>query len=115
MRRLREEAGQVTIEILGMLPWLLIAGLVAWQLLLVNSTANSAINAARSASRQAGRGGDYKQAARDSLPGYLRGGSDTWIDPKTGFAHVKVKMPLIVPLVHTPITIEEKAHLPNTG
>jgi hypothetical protein len=115
VRRLREQSGQVTIELLGLLPWLLVIGLLAWQVLFVYSTDNSATNAARSASREAGIGGDWKRAGRTSLPSYLRDGAEIRIDRLTGVAHVKVDVPLIVPLIRTPFKIDETAKLPNTG
>ena len=63
-RLVREERGQASAELMGMVFWLLVATVVVWQLMLAAWTANQATNAARTASRVSARpDGDPKKAA----------------------------------------------------
>ena len=68
-RRLRGEDGQTSVELLGMLPFLVIAAMAAWQILLVGYAVTSAENAARAASRVEVRGGDGEKAAKRVIGG----------------------------------------------
>jgi hypothetical protein len=97
-RLAREQRGQASAELLGMLWWLLLAGLFAWQLMLGAWTVTQASNAARTASRVDARGGDAEKAARNALSGALRRGFDGErfrMDGET--ATVVVRIPIIVP------------------
>jgi pilus assembly protein CpaE len=71
-RRWRGEDGQATVEFAAMLPYLLFAAILAWQVLLTTSAVNAAENAARAGSRAAGLGLDAEEHAIDALPGWLR-------------------------------------------
>lgn len=70
--RLRDERGQASIEFTGLLPYLLLAAVFGWQVLLITTTINSAENAARAGSRVAGMGGNGDSAATEALPPWLR-------------------------------------------
>ena len=60
---------------MGMLWWLLLAALFAWQLMLGAWTVTQTSNAARTASRVSARDdGDPEKAARNALSGALRSG-----------------------------------------
>lgn len=99
MRRLlREERGQASAELLGMVWWLLFAALFVWQLMLGAWTVTQTSNAARTASRVEARGGDAEKAARNALAGPLRDGFDEKrfkIDGER--ATVVVRIPIILP------------------
>ena len=99
MRRLlRDERGQASAELLGMVWWLLFAAVFVWQLMLGAWTVTQTSNAARTASRVEARGGDAKKAARNALSAPLRKGFDEQrfkMDGET--ATVVVKIPIIVP------------------
>jgi pilus assembly protein CpaE len=95
MRLLREQRGQTSVELVGMLWWMLLAALVVWQLMLAAWAVNQTANAARTASRIEGRGGDAEKAARNALPGGLRDGMQVNISGET--AKVSVRIPIVVP------------------
>jgi hypothetical protein len=113
--RLRGQSGQATIEFGGMLVWLLLAGLFAWQLALVGWTAVSANNAARTASRMASRGGDGSKAGHDSLSGKgLQKGAS--VSMQGDLATVHVRIPIVFPgLQPLNLAITETADMPYTG
>jgi Flp pilus assembly protein TadG len=113
LRRLRDEAGQATIEFAGVLTWLLLAAFVMWQLLLVAWTYNQASNAARVASRVEARGGDPKKAGRQALSPGLRKHSRVK-GVTTERYDVTVRVPLIVPSLTTKnLEITRSATLPG--
>ncbi len=77
LRRLvREQRGQASAELVGMLWWMLLCALVVWQLLLAAWSVDQAANAARTASRVEGRGGDAEKAARYAVSDGLREGPE---------------------------------------
>jgi len=94
-RRLGEQRGQASVELVGMLWWLLFVALVVWQLLLAVWAADQTANAARVASRVQGRGGDAVKAARGALAGGLRDGARTIVAGEQ--ATVSVRVPIVVP------------------
>jgi hypothetical protein len=107
------ERGQASVELIGMLPFLVLAGLLVWQLLLVGYAMTSAENAARAASRADARGGDAARAAKRVIGEPLREGIKTTIDA-AGKAVVRVRVPLIVPgLTRADVTISRDAELPQ--
>lgn len=99
LRRLaREERGQASAELMGMVWWLLLAAVFVWQLMLGAWTVTQASNAARTASRVDARGGDARKAARNALSAPLRTGFEEKrfrMDGET--AEVVVRIPIIVP------------------
>jgi pilus assembly protein CpaE len=95
MRRLRGQEGQASIELVGMLWWLVFAGLAIWQVLLATWAFSQASNAARTASRVQARGGDAQKAARNALTPALRHRLIVHIDGEK--AVVKVRIPIFVP------------------
>ncbi|MPZ86782.1 MAG: pilus assembly protein [Nitriliruptorales bacterium] len=112
-RRLGEARGAASVEFLGILPYLLLAALLAWQLLLVAASVTAAENAARTGSRAATLGQDGEAAAVEALP--------TWLQPRadasaTGGAQVtvRVRTPILVPQVTAEqLTVSRTAHLPD--
>jgi hypothetical protein len=116
-RLLREERGQASAELMGMLWWLLLAALFAWQLMLGAWTVTQTSNAARTASRvQARPDGDPEKAARNALSGPLRGGfvEDRFkLDGER--ATVVVRIPIIIPGVTADgFTAKRSAELPGS-
>jgi hypothetical protein len=94
-RLLRDQRGQSSVELVGMLWWMLLAALVVWQLMLAAWAVDQTANAARTASRVEGRGGDAVKAARNALPGGLRDGVKVLVSGET--AKVSVRIPIVVP------------------
>src|SRR5437763_1811012 len=72
MKRALCERGQATVEFVGTLPLVLLAGLIAWQFVLVGHVAWDAAAAARSGARARLVGADAAAAARSALPPPLR-------------------------------------------
>lgn len=108
----RGERGQASVELIGMLPFLVLAALLVWQLLLVGYAATSAENAARAASRVDVRGGDGRKAAERVIGAPLRTGIRTQLH--AGRAVVRVRVPLIAPgITHEDVTISRDAELPG--
>jgi hypothetical protein len=97
-RLLRDERGQASAELMGMVWWLLLAALFVWQLMLGAWTVTQTSNAARTASRVEARGGDAEKAARNAVSGPLRRGFDEdRFDVDGERATVVVRIPIIVP------------------
>jgi len=114
VRRLREETGQASTELLGMLPLLLIAALMVWQLLLGAWTFTQASNAARTASRVVARSdeADPQKAARNAVSRPLRRGMRVKMDGDR--ATVRVNIPILFPgLTTSQLRAVRSAELPS--
>ena len=98
--RLREEAGQASIEFAGVLVWMLLAGLLVWQLLLVTWSFTQASNAARTASRAYGRGGSAEKAGKAALSPGLR--KHAKVEMAGEKATVRVRIPIVLPGLDSP-------------
>src|SRR3954451_12902995 len=104
MKRLRDESGQAAVEFVAVLPFVVVAALVAWQLVLVGHVAWDAAGAARAGARAAVVGANAAPAARSALPRSLR--SETRVDaPAAGGVRVSVPIPLVVYRWRTPLRV----------
>ena len=112
--RLRDESGQASAELMGMIWWLVLVTVIVWQICLVAWTYTQVSNAARTASRVEGRGGDAKKAARNALASSLQKGIKT-IKIDGDRATVTVRMPIVLPGVMTTekLTATRTAELPG--
>jgi len=90
----RGEAGTASIELVAVLPFLLIAVLIAAQLALAGEALWSAGVAARAGARAALVGGDAAKAARRALPPSMRDGSE--VDASGGVS-VRAPAPALAP------------------
>jgi hypothetical protein len=72
----RRQRGQASIELLAGVPALLIAALVALQMLATGYAASLADGAAEAGALAAAAGTGPRAAARASLPGWARGGAE---------------------------------------
>jgi hypothetical protein len=115
IRRLwSEERGQASAEFMGMVLWLLLAAVAAWQLMLAAWTANQATTATRTASRVAARAdGDPEKAARNAISRPLRGGfHDFQEEGETTI--VKLSIPIILPgITAEGFSVTREATLPG--
>jgi Flp pilus assembly protein TadG len=108
----RDERGQASIELAGVLTWLLLAALFVWQLMLVAWAFNQASNAARTASRADGRGGSAVKAGRDALSPGLREHARVRMAGEK--ATVRVRIPIVVPGLDSPRLLATRtAELPG--
>jgi hypothetical protein len=113
-RRLADERGQASAELMGMMVWLLLVTLILWQVALGAWTYTQVSNAARTASRVEARGGDAEKAARNALADPLRKNIEKIkIDGER--ATVWVRMPILLPGVLTTDNVVAKrtAELPG--
>ena len=118
MRRWREQRGQASVELMGMLWWLFLVALVVWQILLAAWAADQAGNAARTASRVDGRGGDGKKAAENALTAGLRPGAEIHHTLHSETWEVTVKIPILVPGIGLEVDkfhATRQATLPSTS
>lgn len=120
--RLRGQSGQSSLELAGMLFWLLVAALFAFQLALVGWTAVSAGNAARTAARLVSRGDSTSDARKQAVAGLAgRGLSKASITfegttSANASATARVTIPTVLPgLTLINMSIHESASLPVTG
>ena len=81
-RRLADERGQASAELMGMMAWLMLVTLIVWQVALAAWTYTQVSNAARTASRVEARGGDPKKAVRNALSAPLRKNLETVDDQR---------------------------------
>src|SRR5436309_14170523 len=110
MSRFASQRGQATVEFVGTLPLVLLAGLIAWQLVLVGHVAWSAAGAARSGARAALVGRDAGRAARSALPPPLRSGTRVG-RLAGGGVRVSVPVPLVVYRWRTALRVSAAASL----
>ncbi|HET6570309.1 MAG TPA: hypothetical protein VFG58_02340 [Solirubrobacterales bacterium] len=90
----RREDGTASVELIGVVPFLLLAILVAAQIGIAGYAMWSAGIAARAGARAGLVGGDAARAARKALPSGLRDGAKVSDD---GSVSVRVAIPRIVP------------------
>jgi TadE-like protein len=115
-KRLRSHSGQATIEFAGTAVILFLVAMVAWQAGMVGWTWASAANAARTAARLYSRTTDTTSASQDgkkSLNLLLRNNARVWFEGDV--AHVRVDIPILVPLLPSGLHFEETAEMPPTG
>jgi hypothetical protein len=110
--RLRSQAGQASVELVAVIPFVLLVGLVLWQLALTGQTAWLCANAARVAARAQAVGRDASEAARSALPAGLRAGLRVERDPGGG-VRVRVPVPVLVRSWRAPLSVAAAAKLPS--
>ena len=111
-RLIREERGQASTELMGMVWWLFLVALLVWQLLLAAWAIDQAANAARTASRVEARDGNADKAAHWAVSNGLRKGMKVTIDGDK--ATVSIRVPIVLPgLGDDRLRIERSATLPS--
>jgi hypothetical protein len=110
--RLRDESGQASAELMGMIWWLVLVTVIVWQICLVAWTYTQVSNAARTASRVEARDGNADKAAHWAVSSGLRKGMKVDIDGDT--ATVSVRVPIVFPgLGDDRLRIQRSATLPS--
>lgn len=107
----RSERGSASLELIGTLPLLLLALLVAAQLALAGGALWSAAIAARAGARAALVGRSAASAARAALPSLLRDGSV--VQDRDGVS-VRVRVPTVVPALPV-VTVSARSALEGNG
>ena len=104
------ERGQATVEFVTALPFVLLAGLMAWQLALAGHALWLCASAARVAARAEAVGRDPAAAARSALPRSLEQGLE--VDRRrAGGVQVRVRVPLVLARWHGPVGVTASASL----
>jgi hypothetical protein len=112
--RIRPETGQASVEIVAMVPLVLLAAAVAWQLVLTGHTLWLCANSARAAARAQLVGKPVARAARSALPSSLEHDlSVRRLD--SGQVRVRVQMPLLLHAWRTPVHVSASASLGGEG
>lgn len=104
MVAIRRERGQASVEMVGILPAVVLAAAVAWQLALAGHAAWACANAARVAARAQLVGEDARAAARSALPRHLERGLRVRT-PDGAAVRVTVRVPLLLPGVRSPVSV----------
>ena len=107
--RARSQAGQASVELLGAMPWLVLAAAVAWQLALTGQTAWLCANAARVAARADLVERSPRAAARSALPRGLERGLQ--VKREGSRVRVAVRLPILLRRWHSPVRISARASL----
>ena len=107
---MRAESGQASVETVGVVPLVLLAAAVAWQLVLAGNTLWLSANAARAAARADLVGRSAERAARSALPRSLeRGLSVSRLE--RGGVRVSVRLPLLVRAWKSPVEVSATTSL----
>ena len=109
-RRLRDQAGQASVELVAVMPFVVLVGLLAWQLALTGHTAWLCANAARVAARADAVGRNPARAARSALPQSLERGMRVERRPG-GALRVRIRVPLLLRRWRGPVRIAASASL----
>jgi hypothetical protein len=106
----RAESGQASVEMVAVVPLVLLAAAVAWQLVLTGHTLWLCANAARAAARAELVARSPDRAARSALPRSLeRDLSVTRLEG--GGARVSLHLPLLVRAWRSPVEVSAAASL----
>ena len=90
-----QERGQASVELVAAVPFVLLVGLVAWQLVLAGHALSLCANAARVAARAEAVGRDPRAAARSALPRGMESGLKV-VRRKEGGVRVSVRAPVLL-------------------
>ena len=106
----RPESGQASVETVAIVPLVLLAAAIAWQLVLTGHTLWLCANAARAAARADLVGESPGRAARSALPGSLeRDLSVTRLGGER--VRVRVRVPILLRAWRSPVRVAATASL----
>ncbi len=108
---LQREDGTASVELVAVVPFLLLAVLVAAQIVLAGQALWSAGVASRAGARAALVGGDAAQAAREALPPAMRTGSKI---NDSNEVSVRVGVPRLLPVLPK-VMVGAKTTLGSSG
>jgi hypothetical protein len=102
-----EERGQATVELIAALPLLLLAGLVALQLLAAGYALTLADGAAEAGALALASGGSAAEAAREALPGWAE--EDVEVAVEGGRVTVRLRPPSPLPSLADRLAVSSSA------
>jgi hypothetical protein len=102
------------VELIAVLPLVLLAGAVAWQLALAGDAAWLCAHAARAAARADAVGLSPEVAARHALPGSLEGGLRVR-RLRGGGVRASLRVPLLLRAWTTPVRVSATSSLGRAG
>ncbi len=108
MARRRGEEGQAQLELIAGLPLLILAALVALQLLGVAYAQSLADGAAEAGAIAAADGRNEVEAARDGLPGWARSRVD--VEADAGRVEVELDPPALLPGLADRLAVSSTAY-----
>jgi hypothetical protein len=101
------ERGQATVELVAALPALLLAGLVALQLLAAGYSMTLADGAAEAGALALASGGSAAEAAREALPGWAE--DDVSVEVEGGTVSVRLRPPSPIPALSERLAVSSSA------
>lgn len=101
------ERGQATVELVAALPALLLAGLVALQLLATGYSMTLADGAAEAGALALASGGSAAEAAREALPGWAE--DDVSVEVEGGTVSVRLRPPSPIPALSERLAVSSSA------
>jgi hypothetical protein len=108
--RIRSESGQASVEAVAVVPAVILAALIGWQLLLAGHTLWLCAGAARAAARADLVGLSPRAAARSALPESLERGMSVE-GSGGGRVRVEVRVPILLHAWQGPVTVAAVAAL----
>lgn len=110
MSRPSAQSGQATVELVAVLPFVVLAALAAWQIVLAGHTLWLTAGAARAAARADTVGESPERAARSALPDSMEHGLA--VERLTeGGVRVGVKVPLLLRSWRSPVGVSAVSSL----
>lgn len=106
----RPESGQASVETVAMVPLVLLAAAIAWQLVLTGHTLWLCANAARAAARADLVGESPSRAARSALPRSLERDLSVTRTGTSGI-RVRLRMPFLLHAWRAPVRVAATASL----
>lgn len=101
------ERGQATVELVAAMPALLLAGLVALQLLATGYSMALADGAAEAGALALASGGSAAEAAREALPGWAE--DDVSVEVEGGTVSVRLRTPSPIPALSERLAVSSSA------
>ena len=105
--RLRTAAGQASVEVLAGIPALLLAGVIALQLLAVGYAATLADGAVEAGALALAAGEPAEEAVGSALPGWAHDRVETHVDG--GSVEVRLRPPALLPPLADALEVEDSA------
>lgn len=102
-----EQRGQATVEVIAAIPMLLLAGLVALQLLATGYGLTLADGAAEAGALALASGGSAAEAARGALPGWAE--DDVEVAVEGGRVTVRLVPPSLLPVIADRLAVNSSA------